>query len=340
MAAMKSKTMILMVVAVVCGLAASYMTSRLLAERNNKPDVPLMKVLVSTKKVPMRTKLVDPDAYFTTVEYPENTPGVKKALTKPEELKNQFLAKPLPEGNMVSKEDLLSSDQDPIASGVPEGWRAIAIRVTAESLVGGFVYPGSRVDLIATMRRGDNDSEAQIIMQDVKVLAVEDKTSRSPEDQRILGQTVTLCVRPEDAMRVSLAASISELRLLVRGLQEKDRVKEYRPARLVDLKRSPGDTGTPVNPEDLAPAIPASSPLKLPRLPEEKVVEKPVVPTETVVERPHQTASEKHILMLENAGRVGIKEYTRTADGKWASDRRDEDPAVPGARGTTGAPNK
>ena len=58
---MKPKTLILMVVAVVCGLGASYMTSRLLAERDDKPaDQPAMtkvKVLVAKKDLAMHTAL-------------------------------------------------------------------------------------------------------------------------------------------------------------------------------------------------------------------------------------------------------------------------------------------
>lgn len=53
---MKSKTVILMVVAVVCGLAASYMTSRLLADRNEK-----IKVLVAKRKFNRWTHVKNPD---------------------------------------------------------------------------------------------------------------------------------------------------------------------------------------------------------------------------------------------------------------------------------------
>ena len=47
---MKPKTMILMVVAIVCGLGASYMTSRLLAERGEAPAAEQKKVTVLVAK--------------------------------------------------------------------------------------------------------------------------------------------------------------------------------------------------------------------------------------------------------------------------------------------------
>src|SRR5437764_14801282 len=61
---MKPKTMILMVVAVACGLAASYMTSKLLAERKAQPPEDRVPVLVAKTKVPKYTHLKDPSKYF------------------------------------------------------------------------------------------------------------------------------------------------------------------------------------------------------------------------------------------------------------------------------------
>ena len=53
---MKPKTMILMVIAVVCGLVASYLTSRMLAQNKDAPaEEEKVKVLVAKQKIPMGT---------------------------------------------------------------------------------------------------------------------------------------------------------------------------------------------------------------------------------------------------------------------------------------------
>jgi len=44
---MKSKTMILMVVAVVCGLVASYLTSQLIAQKNKKVQLVVARKAIS-----------------------------------------------------------------------------------------------------------------------------------------------------------------------------------------------------------------------------------------------------------------------------------------------------
>jgi Flp pilus assembly protein CpaB len=90
--------MILMVVAVGCGLAASYMTSQLLAERNNGQEEQQEKVKVLVAKVNLEMGLLikDPKQYFKEKTY---TKGDKptKALTDQdyEQLKDRRLIKPL-----------------------------------------------------------------------------------------------------------------------------------------------------------------------------------------------------------------------------------------------------
>src|SRR5437879_4736284 len=110
---MKPKTLILMVVAVVCGLGASYMTSRLLAERDDKPaDQPAVvkvKVLVAKKNLEMHTALkAKPEEFFTEKEYiKEDAP--KDALTKDDlaKLKNKYLKVGRKAGDHVTESDLM-----------------------------------------------------------------------------------------------------------------------------------------------------------------------------------------------------------------------------------------
>ena len=70
---MKPKTMILMVVAVVCGLAASYMTSRLLADKATPPPVNTVTVLVAKQKINAWTPIKNPRTCSSPKEVPEGT---------------------------------------------------------------------------------------------------------------------------------------------------------------------------------------------------------------------------------------------------------------------------
>src|SRR5437868_13165163 len=109
---MKPKTAILMVVAVVCGLGASYMTSQLLAQREEVPAevAPIEKVtlLVAKKNMEMHVNLRQkPEDFFQEKTFiKEDAP--KDALT-PEDmpkLKGKFLKRGLRKGDHLLLDDL------------------------------------------------------------------------------------------------------------------------------------------------------------------------------------------------------------------------------------------
>jgi len=77
-----------------------------------------------------------------------------KCITDLKDLKNQALKAPLGEQMPLTKEDLLSERPPDLVGALHNGERAIAIRVTPESLVGGFVLPGSKVDVMMTLKTG------------------------------------------------------------------------------------------------------------------------------------------------------------------------------------------
>ena len=152
---MKPKTMILLVVAVVCGLGASYMTSRLLAEREDKPAeaavVEKVTLLVAKKNLEMHTPLKKkPEDFFQEKQFIlEDAP--KDAL-KPEDmakLKDKYLKHGLRKGDHVLLDDVV---ENPLAlKDLPIGMRAIGIPVNAAISYSGFAsLPGSHVDIFWT----------------------------------------------------------------------------------------------------------------------------------------------------------------------------------------------
>src|SRR5262249_29246805 len=135
------------------------------------------------------------------------------------DLKDGFrVSKPFSEGGFLTRDDLISKEMEGLAVKVPPGMRAVAVRVTAEVIVGGFILPGSRVDVLWTYRTTNSHVGALTILQNQLVLAVDTTAARNPESpQTILGATVTLAVKPEDAQKLSLAAVNGELKLSLRN---------------------------------------------------------------------------------------------------------------------------
>src|SRR5262249_34655750 len=148
----------------------------------------------------------------------------------------------------------------------------IALRVTAESVAGGFVLPGSRVDIVSTVQRG-SEPVSQTIMQDVLVLAVGTNFQKNPEVTNQVGTTVTLAVSTEDAQKLALAGSLGELRLTLRALGDTERV-QGRGTKAQDLSKPTNDT---------TPRTSTEEEMALGGAPTPKVTLPPVTPVEEPV---------------------------------------------------------
>lgn len=173
-------------------------------------------------------------------EWPKSSvfPGavVREGEQKPEEALKGRLARDIAKGEPVMKSALLGQSKgNMVAASLDPGMRAVAIEVSASTMVGGFIGPGDFVDVIltykATMKSKDENPRVQkmielnldkmateTILQNVKVLAIDQMAERPADDKIKVGKTATLAVRPEDAERLSLAAGIGELTLALRGV--------------------------------------------------------------------------------------------------------------------------
>jgi Flp pilus assembly protein CpaB len=193
---MKSKTMILMAVAVVCGLGASYMTSRLIAERNET-----VTVLVAKQKLSQWTLIKDPAKMFEAKEM-RKSEAPKTAVFSMEELKDRILLRAVSDGQPVVMEDLQDKNKNGLDTQITPGMRAIAIKADAPSAVGGFVLPGSHVDIIHVGRYNDH-MESRLILQKILVRAIDLLPVRPDDRSGMVPTTVTLEVTPEQALMLA-----------------------------------------------------------------------------------------------------------------------------------------
>jgi len=197
---MKPKTMLLMGAAIVCGLVASYMTSRLIAKNEEK-----VTVLAAKVKLPVYSPLKDTDAKFELREILKNE--APKDYVPPEQkdiLKARTLKKPLDEGAIVTFQDLQDENKSSLESQLPPGKRAFAVATSAQLAAGGFVLPGSRVDVIHVSRAGNvKESESEYVLRNVLVRAVDLMPQRPDDRPGIVPTTVTLEVDPDEALKLA-----------------------------------------------------------------------------------------------------------------------------------------
>ena len=126
---------------------------------------------------------------------------------------------------IVGRKIVRAGDSGYLAAYLEPGMRAMAIRVTVETAAGGFILPGDRVDVLLTKQTkltnvgGDAGDRfaSSTVMQNVKVLAIDQSTRAGEDEQAVVGATATLEVRPSDAEALALAKSEGELSLVLRS---------------------------------------------------------------------------------------------------------------------------
>ncbi|MNK24884.1 SAF domain protein [compost metagenome] len=123
---------------------------------------------------------------------------------------------------IVARKIVRAGDSGYMAAYLEPGMRAMAIRVSVETAAGGFILPGDRADVLLTREvKGPGAEAARFItatvMQNVKVLAI-DQTTRAADDAlAVVGATATLEISGPDAEILALAKSEGDLSLVLRS---------------------------------------------------------------------------------------------------------------------------
>ena len=127
--------------------------------------------------------------------------------------------------------------------------RAMAIKVDAETAVGGFVTPGDRVDVVLTQGR-EETLRAVTILQNIRVVGVDQESNELNETPGI-ARTVTVEVTAVQGQRLALAQKAGTLSLSLRALED-ERAVELETTRLSDLLY---DSPAPEAPEKPRPVV-------------------------------------------------------------------------------------
>ena len=101
---------------------------------------------------------------------------------------------------------------------IPPGMRAVSVRVNEVIGVAGFTVPGTRVDVLVTLSKGEQ-SIARAVVSNVQVLTAGTRfdQQQAKDGQPIPSTVVTLMVTPDDAERIALAQSTGAIMLVLRN---------------------------------------------------------------------------------------------------------------------------
>lgn len=155
---------------------------------------------------------------------------------------------------MSAKEPILQRDLGVEGAGIglagkiPEGMRAVAIRSNEIIGVAGFLYPGSRVDLLMTFTPpgGNNLPVTETVLQNVEVLTAGQTIEPDPQGKPQSVNVVTLLLSPQDSQKLQLASAQGNIQFVLRSGADQKTMAELRPTRLDELVMGSGKPAAPV----------------------------------------------------------------------------------------------
>lgn len=129
-----------------------------------------------------------------------------------------------------------------MAAILPTGMRAVSTEISPETGAGGFILPNDRVDVLLTRRDknpdrvgGGNDLiNAEVILSNIRVLAIDQAPKEKDGQNAVVGRTVTLELKPEQTETLARARQSGTLSLALRSIADvnaKDDTAEERSRR-------------------------------------------------------------------------------------------------------------
>jgi len=201
-------------IALVFGVAAALMANNWVEDRlRPMVDSAGSPVVVAALEIPFGTR-IEP-AHVKVVDWPSGE-APKGSIADPAIVEGKISKQSLLPGEVILEERIVEHlGGSTLASIVERNKRAITVRVNDVIGVAGFLLPGNRVDILFTKRQGSG-SATQTILQDIKVLAV-DQTASTDKDRPVVVRAVTIELTPAEAEILVKATSEGSLQLTLRN---------------------------------------------------------------------------------------------------------------------------
>ncbi|HEY6971868.1 MAG TPA: Flp pilus assembly protein CpaB [Candidatus Angelobacter sp.] len=143
---------------------------------------------------------------ITEINWPVNV-SLEGLIEKKEDAIGRVLIYGVESKEPVLKHDLAPAGSFGLAAKIPDGMRATSVKTNEVMNIAGFIFPGSRVDVLVTLRGDGGNMTTHTVLQNVQVLATGTKTDPDPNGKPENVSVVTLLVTPEESEKLALAQS-------------------------------------------------------------------------------------------------------------------------------------
>jgi pilus assembly protein CpaB len=226
---MNSRSLIILGIAVVIGLGAMKLTQQMLASNRQADDT--QEVLVAARDF-KEEEILKPD--MVKIIRMARSAIPPNSFSSAKDVEERWVRTTMLEGDVLVEKKLGPKGTPPgLVANIPPGMRALAIDVTEQSGVSGFILPGHHVDVVRFENSEKNDVRGETILQDILVLAAGQVFSR-PDERAVQSRTVTLALSPGDVHILVAARARGALSLSLRGVNDHEMVERRKAEPKVD----------------------------------------------------------------------------------------------------------
>ncbi|WP_323762980.1 Flp pilus assembly protein CpaB [Maricaulis sp.] len=191
---------------------------------------PAVRILAARRDVEIGERIGAADFYWQAWPDEALAPGyvVENRGQTIADFAGSVVRAPISQGEPITGRRLVQpGDAGFMAAVLTPGMRAVAVPISAETGAGGFILPNDRVDVIVSFeeesegRRGAGRAfVARTIVENARVLAIDQSFSSDADDDVVVGETATLELTPDQARAVSVAVARGEIALVLRSLTD------------------------------------------------------------------------------------------------------------------------
>jgi pilus assembly protein CpaB len=198
-------------------------------------QLPTVDILVAKSEIGLGQSVKPDDLQWQA--WPQATSGnfISRASKADavKEFTGSIARSPFIAGEPIREQKLVRADGSGFMAAIlPAGYRAISTEISPETGAGGFILPNDRVDVILSKRDKNPDSKgpelttSEIILTNVRVLAIDQAPKEKEGTSSMVGKTATLELKPEQAETLTRARQSGVLTLALRSIVDVNAVQK------------------------------------------------------------------------------------------------------------------
>jgi len=199
-------------------------------------QLPTVEVLVAKSEIGLGQSVKQDDLQWQTWPAATASGTFIKRTDRPDastQMVGMIARAPFIAGEPIREPKLVRADGSGFMAAIlPTGMRAISTEISPETGAGGFILPNDRVDVLLTKREKNADTKtgadtviSEIILSNVRVLAIDQAPKEKDGQNAVVGKTVTLELRPEQAETLARSRQSGTLSLALRSIADVNMVE-------------------------------------------------------------------------------------------------------------------